>query len=97
MLTDHSFRALYNSNENDILDEFYIPALSNATKYDRISAYFDSKILRMYAAGLENIIKSDGHVRFIFSSEITAQDYDEMKRGYKLREELEKKIIRFIW
>ena len=67
MLKSVSFLPLYNSKSNDVLNDFYLPAMVNSIKYDRVSAFFDSKILRMYSKGLENIVKNNGYIRFVFS------------------------------
>ena len=35
MLSDLAFKSVYKSDEDNILDDFYVPALSVATQYDR--------------------------------------------------------------
>ena len=57
-LSDISFLPFYNSKINNVIDDFYVPALSNCKTYKRVSAYFDSKILELYSAGIENIVKN---------------------------------------
>lgn len=93
MLKNLKLKNLYNSKEDRLIDDFYIPSLSKAIKYDRISAYFDSKILRMYSSGIEELIKNNGKVRFIFSSEISDEDYKLMKKGYELRKIYEERLL----
>lgn len=93
MLTNYKFKTLYNSCSDDIIENFYIPALSECNQYDRISAYFDSKVLKMYSAGLEYILNKQGHIRFVFSSDIDESDYELMKKGYDIRRKLEKKLM----
>ena len=93
MLKDYPFKNIYNSKQDDLISEFYIPALKNSIVYNRVSAYFDSKILRMYSAGIENIVESNGKINFVFSCDISDEDYDLMKKGYKLREEIECKLL----
>ena len=79
MLNKINFKTTYNSKSDNIIKNFYIPALENSISYDRISAYFDSKILKMYSAGLESLVKNKGNVKFIFSCNITDEDYELMK------------------
>lgn len=86
MLTKFKFKNLYNSKEDNLITSFYIPALENSIKYDRISSYFDSKILRMYSVGIEHYYESNGKIRFVFSCDISEEDYQLMKKGYELRE-----------
>lgn len=86
MLSNHKFKSNYNSKEDKLIYDFYVPALKNSVIYSRISAYFDSKILRMYSAGLDNIYKNNGKIRFIFSCDISDDDYELMKKGYEIRD-----------
>lgn len=93
LLKSNKFLPFYNSKENDVIEEFYIPALSSCTEYKRVSAYFDSNILSLYAKGIEHIVQNKGHVYFVFSSEIGESDFELIKRGYKNREALEKRLV----
>ena len=45
----------------------YKKALKYAKYYNRISAFFDSKILSYYSEGIENLYYNNGKIRFIFS------------------------------
>lgn len=88
-----TFNAFYNSKTNDLISEFYIPAFQEAKEYRRVSAFFDANILSMYSSGIENIVSSNGHISFIFSSEIKFDDFEEMKKGYEMRKELQNKLL----
>ena len=80
-LSSVKFNTNYNSYDNDIINEFYLRALSNASNYDRVSAYFDSKILALYATGIEKIYDNNGKIRFIFSQQLTEEDFKQMQEG----------------
>ncbi|MFV0247332.1 MAG: hypothetical protein ACK5HS_05385 [Mycoplasmatales bacterium] len=82
-LSNKYFRAIYNSREHNLSEEFYSYALSSACRYYRISAYFSSSILAAYGNGLEHLYDTDGKIRYIFSHGITKHDYDLMVQGYK--------------
>lgn len=84
-LSEIKFKTSYNSYDNDIINEFYIRTLSNSISYDRVSAYFDSKILALYSIGLEKIFNNHGKIRFIFSQQLTEKDYQLMLDGYNNR------------
>lgn len=86
-LSDLKFNTNYNSYDNNIVEEFYLKALSNAKNYDRVSAFFDSKILALYATAIEKIYTNDGKIRFIFSQQLAEEDYNQMRNGYEKREE----------
>ena len=84
-LSELKFDTNYNSYENNLVSEFYIKALSNANRYDRVSAFFDSKILALYATAIEKIYENDGKIRFIFSQQLSDDDYYQMQKGYMNR------------
>lgn len=84
---------LYNSYDNDITEEFYNKVFEFATHYDRASAYFDSKILALYGRGMSNIYEKKGKVRFIFSYDLTEQDFNLMKEGYQNRDAIEASLL----
>ena len=60
MLKKLNFKAVYNSEEDNILEDFYIPALSNSVSYDRAVGYFDAKMLTSAASGLGAFIANNG-------------------------------------
>ena len=84
-LSDLKFDTNYNSYDNDLISDFYLKALSNATNYDRVSAFFDSKILALYSTAVEKIYENNGKIRFIFSQQLSDDDYEEMQKGYSNR------------
>ena len=84
-LSNQKFKYLYDTQKDNVAKDFYEKALKYAKYYDRISAFFDSKILAYYADGIENLYYNNGKIRFIFSEELTESDYDLMKDGYEAR------------
>lgn len=82
----------YNSYNNDIVEEFYNKVFECASNYDRASAYFDSKILSLYGRGLKKIYEKSGKVRFIFSYDLSEDDYKKMKEGYQNRAQIEEDL-----
>ncbi len=80
-LRDIPFYSLYRKKD-DVLHNFYIPALSEAKVYKRVSAYFSSDVLRLYSKGLASFVNRDGIIKFIFSHHITLEDFEEIKKGY---------------
>ncbi|NJE44290.1 SNF2-related protein [Massilimicrobiota sp. SW1139] len=89
MLNDYNFLPVYNSYEDDILNEFYIPVFSNSILVERVSAYFTGKALSQYAQGLEVFENKNGKYRLIISNEISSEDFESIKKGY----EINKKFI----
>ncbi len=69
----------YQSGEDDILNDFYIPTLSKAVQYDRIAGYFSSRSLSVAARGIAGLIKNKGRMRLLTSPELTAEDYQKIE------------------
>lgn len=88
-----NLKSTYSTYENDIGQEFYTPVLSRCVTYDRATAYFSAKSLSNYAQGLE-IFAENGHkYRIIISTEISEEDYDEIIRGYELKDNLRENLL----
>ena len=89
LLTDLSLRPTYNSYEVDTVGTFFIPVLTESVEYDRATAYFSAKALSRYAQGLEVFARRPNSLyRLIISTEVTEEDYEEIKKGYAIRSEI---------
>jgi SNF2 family DNA or RNA helicase len=88
-----SLQPTYYTTSSNIAREFYNPVLSAATSYDRVSGYFSSKALASYAKGLSGLIKNNGKMRLIISLEISQGDFELIKEGYSLRDEIQQGLI----
>jgi len=93
MFKDLKLEASYYTGENDIAQEFYIPVLSNSVSYDRVSAYFNSKALAQYSEGIEGLVDNKGKMRLIISHEISKEDFEQIKLGYKVRDTIEDELL----
>jgi superfamily II DNA or RNA helicase len=78
-LKDLKLKYSYDSDDCDILNDFYIPALSNATSYKRIAGYFSSNSLAVAALGLSQFIKNGGRIQLISNIVLSREDYQKIK------------------
>jgi len=67
-LKDIYLKKSYDSDSDDIVNDFYIPALSNSIKYLRLAGFFSSTSLAIAARGVSNFIKNDGSMDLILIS-----------------------------
>lgn len=67
-------------HQTQLLDEFYIPVLEQATKYFRIAGFFSSTSLSVAAKGIEGLIKNDGKMYLLISPELSAEDYKVIEK-----------------
>ena len=85
---DLSLKAIYDSDEDDILEEFYIPVLSSATKYDRLAGYFSSTIFAISARGMAKFIENGGKMRLVTSAQFSSDDITAIKEGILTPDEI---------
>lgn len=78
----------YDSDVDDILNDFYIPTLANSSRYYRISGFFSSTSLAISARGLEEFIKHNGKMKLICSAILSEEDYKKIKEVYSTPAEL---------
>lgn len=73
----------------NLVNDFYHPLLAEANLYQRVSGYFSTSGLDLYAEGLEELAKNNGIVQFIISKEISREDFLKIKDGYDLLKDLQ--------
>ena len=84
-LVDYNFKPDYNKSENDIAQEFYLPAMRNATVYDRVSGYFGSTIYIIAWSALQDFVSNGGKMRIICSPCLSDVDKAAMTEGYSAK------------
>lgn len=79
-IRDLLFAKAYNSDSDDILQDFYVPALSEAVKYDRLAGFFSSTSLAVAARGIIGLLRNNGHMRMIVSPRLSRADREAVSR-----------------
>lgn len=99
MLRSLKLKAVYRSDEDNILEDFYIPALSLAVSYQRAVGYFSAAMLSYAAQGLSAFVGNNGKMQLVIGGELEAEDELAMRKGYDVRtvsERLGFKIVQTI-
>jgi superfamily II DNA or RNA helicase len=68
------FRENYSSSGSSLLNEFYIPALSNAVTYERATGYFSSAILALAPVAFSEFATRSGKMRLLCSPHLSEAD-----------------------
>ena len=107
-LKELALKRYYDSDSDDILNSFYIPALSVSTKYQRLAGFFSSTSLAVAAKGIIGLLQNKGKMELICSARLSEQDVKsivdakksvaDVISNYSLREfdELEKLENEFV-
>ena len=78
-----AFKPGYDSSDQ-VLETFYVPALTRACSYDRSVGYFRSSALSVAARGMSRFINRGGTVRLLCGAEISTADRDALLGRAKL-------------
>lgn len=82
-LRDHKWRRFLRGPDSALLEELYVPALSEALRYDRCCAYFSSSVLAAAARGFGRLIERleamgggapRPAIRLVVNEELTEED-----------------------
>ena len=76
---DINFKEHYDSQKDDLLNDFYIPALSNTKRYKRVVGYFNSKSLSLVAMGLKDFILNNGQMDLLCGVDLDPEDVNMVK------------------
>ena len=68
------FKENYSSSGSSLLNEFYIPALSNSIAYDRATGYFSSAILALAPVAFSEFAARRGRMRLLCSPHLSSED-----------------------
>jgi superfamily II DNA or RNA helicase len=75
----------YNTEEDQIIVDFYSPCLSASERYDRAVGYFRANIYRELGEDLLDFVIRGGKVRIVCSPDIPETDEETAREGYELR------------
>lgn len=84
MLRDLKLKSVYRSDDDNLLADFYIPALKESIAYDRAVGFFSSSMLSYAAQGIGALIEKRGSMRLIVGGELTQEEADAILNGYDL-------------
>jgi superfamily II DNA or RNA helicase len=76
----------YNSEEDSIINDFYIPCLKEAVSYDRAVGFFSASMLTYAAQGLSKFVLNNGKMRLIIGHQVDDDEFEAIKNGDRLKE-----------
>lgn len=77
---DLHIKPCYESGVDDIIEDYYVPVLGAAMRYDRIAGFFSSTSLAVAARGIADFIVNGGRMRLITSPRLNKEDIDIVKK-----------------
>jgi hypothetical protein len=66
----------YSSDADDVLADFFIPALKASTQYDRLAGFFSSSSLAVAARGVLGLIRNGGCMKLVVCPKLSPADVE---------------------
>ena len=92
MLRDRGWKFKYTPEDGDLVADFYVPALLEAVRYDRLTGYFNAAALALAARGIEGLVRNGGRMRLLVGCTLDQGEIDAIARGEDLRERVGKRF-----
>lgn len=92
-LKDLALKKSYDSDSDDILNDFYILALSQSVTYKRLAGFFSSSALAVAARGISKLISNGGHMKLIASAKLRKSDIEAIREAYENPEKVIEKMV----
>ncbi len=73
-LKELNLKRSYDSDADDILNDFYIPALAASISYYRLAGFFSSSSLAVAARGILGLLENNGIMKIIVSPKLREDD-----------------------
>ena len=92
-LKELELKKSYDSDKDNILQDFYIPSLSHSVKYKRLAGFFSSSSLAVAARGITKLINNGGIMQLITSAKLQKYDIDAIKNASENPEKIVERLF----
>ena len=75
----------YTPDDGDLVKLFYLPALQDGKRYDRLTGYFSAGALALAARGIEGLVRNEGRMRLIVGCTLEPAEIAAIHEGAELR------------
>jgi superfamily II DNA or RNA helicase len=92
-LRELSLKRSYDSDVDNIVADFYVPALAVSVQYSRLTGFFSSSSLAVAAKGISGLIRNGGRVRLVTSATFRKEDIEAIRRATEDPERILEKVM----
>ncbi|HOZ48678.1 MAG TPA: SNF2-related protein [Candidatus Hydrogenedentes bacterium] len=92
LLREREWQPTYSHEDGDLVDLFFLPALSCSKLYQRVTGYFNKEALALASRGLDTLIRNKGRMQLIVGCTLEQEEVDAIEAGYAIRTLIEKGI-----
>lgn len=73
-MKDLELKRAYDSDLDDLIEDFYVPVLSNSVMYRRLAGFFSSSSLAVAAKGMSAFVSGDGRIELVCCAKLSERD-----------------------
>ena len=92
-LRNYCFRPVYEASDSDLIDDFYVPAMMRATRYDRAVGYFRSSIFHLVQVAISDFVLREAKMRLICSPNLDETDERVIRDSLTSIDQIDKTIV----
>lgn len=92
-LKDHKVKCEYRSLIDNVVQDFYIPLLSESVSYKRAVGFFSSSSLVEISKGIGKMASEGGKIQVVASPYLSDEDIEAIKKGYDDRNQIIEKAL----
>lgn len=85
-LKEHDIKSEYRSLIDNVVQDFYIPLLNEATLYQRAVGFFSSTSLAEITKGIASLAQRGGKIQIVASPYLSEEDINAIRQGYENRD-----------
>ncbi len=85
VLSDFQWKLRYTPEDGDLVAGLYVPLLSCAERYDRLTGYFSATALALAARGIEGLALNNGTMRLVVGCTLGPDEVAAIEKGEALR------------
>ncbi len=82
-LSNYPWSTRYSSATNDLIKDFFVPALSRSRYYYRIAGFFSSTAIAAAARGISAFVENGEKMYLVIGSQLSQEDVDAINAGIK--------------
>jgi len=92
-LNELKIKSSYDSDEDNILRDFYIPSLKNSCLYKRIASYYSSSSLAVASEGIVGFLQNEGKMQLLINVALSEEDFKAIEEGIKNPEKVISEMV----
>jgi superfamily II DNA or RNA helicase/HKD family nuclease len=95
-LRETNFKTEYRSGTDNLVRDFYVPALALCTQYWRAVGFFSSSAFEAVGEQLVDFAQSGGEMRLVTSVHLEDEDASAIEKGLEKRQAIEARLLEII-